>query len=173
MTMTLGFPSADFPGPPPFRFELPQGWTVVPSVNADAVVVSPTEADGVRPNVVITNHKVRATEDPETLLRDMIGQQLTRDDVIDVDAEIETAGAGSRSCSVRFGRLVPASEVADDGRAETWAETADLIPVQQTLNLCYVPGPHLAYVLAATGTYGPDNDEGRRQVDAVVRSVKC
>lgn len=172
MTLTVGFPSADFPGPPPFRFEMPEGWRAVPSLQADAVVVSSEETDGVRPNVVITNHKVMATADPPGILKEMVDRQLSRDEVIANRADIDLDESDGRSCSVRFTRLVPSVDVAEDERAAADAETADLIAVEQSLNLCYIDGPHVAYVLAATGTYAPGSESDRALVDTVVGSVK-
>ena len=178
MTLTVGFPSADFPGPPPFRFELPDGWKVVPSLHADAVVAAPDEIDSVRSNVVIANHKIRASENPEATLKEMIDTQLDRDDVVANSAAVEAVGNDGRAYSVRFTRLVPAGSTepvgtnGEDPKADAWEDTAELIPVEQSLNLCYVPGPHIAYVLAATGTYAPGSDVGRTAVETIIRSVK-
>ncbi len=167
MTRTMGFPTPDFPGPPPFRFELPQDWRAMPSVQADAVVVGPEAHDGVHPNVVVANHKVPPTDDPASLLRTMIDQQVRRDNVqLDGDPAVSDDGL---SCRVRLTRRGTAEAAPGDAAAVP----TDAVDIAQSLNLRYIAGSHVAHVLAATGTYAPSSDESRAVVDEVIRSVEC
>lgn len=187
MSTDLGFPSADFPGPPSFRFEIPEGWRAVPSSRADAVVVGPDALDGVHPNVVLANHKVRATDDPSTLLRAMVDQQVRRKDV-SIGSELELA-EDNRACKVRFTRLAAPGDsdatgegdtIGDSGQTSEGGGTGDTVDIEavrieQSLNLCYIAGDpesHVAHVLAATGTYAPSSDESRQVVGDVIRSVQ-
>lgn len=165
MTKDLGFPSTDFPGPPPFRFELPEGWRGVPSVEADAVVVGPEADNGVYPNVVITNHRVRVTEDPAATLRLLVDRQLSRPEIIDGD-EVVFHGPDGHACSVRFTRRAQAEGTRED------AGGATEVTVGQSLNLCYIPGDRIAHVLAATGTYAAAGGGSRETVESVIRSVR-
>ena len=101
----MGFPSTDFPGPPPFPLRHPpKGGRAVPSVEADAVVVGPEAIDGVHPNVVITNHEARATDDPAIApIRNLVDKQLNRPEVIEGD-DVTFGGPDGRACSVRLTR---------------------------------------------------------------------
>lgn len=172
MTRTVGFPTADFPGPPPFRFELPEGWRAVPSTRADAMVVGPEAEDGVYPNVVIANHRVPATDDSEALLRSMIEQQIRRSGIVIGDEVKMTSDA--RSCTVRFTRLASAGgESGDPSVTGDPAAPGEPVRIEQSLNLHYIAGARVAHVLAATGTYAPSSDESRRVVESIIQSVRC
>ncbi len=164
-TKELRFPSADFPGPPPFRFELPDGWRAIPSVEADAVVVGPEPSDGVYPNVVITNHKVHLTDDPAATLRTLVNRQLGRPEIVE-GGDVTFHGPAGQACSVRFMRRAQTGGGGGDDPA------ASAVAVGQSLNLCYIPGDHVAHVLAATGTYAASGGGSRVTVEAVIRSVR-
>jgi len=169
MTKDLIFPSTDFPGPPSFRFVLPEGWRAVPSVDADAVVIGPEPVDGVHPNVVITNHKVRATDDPTMALRSIVEQQLSRPEVSNGE-DVEFLGSDGLACSVRITRRT-AVDGDGNGNGADNAASSD-VTVGQSLNLAYIPGDRVAHVLAATGTYPANGDDSRDTVESVIRSVR-
>ena len=175
MTKDLGFPSTDFPGPPPFRFAIPKGWRAVPSVEADAVVVGPEAIDGVHPNVVITNHKVRASDDPATALRNLVDQQLSRPEIIEGD-DITFVGSDGRACSVRLTRRAGPTgngETAEHGDGDSNGDTVvSNVTIGQSLNLCYIPGEFVAHVLAATGTYAATGGASRDTVESVIKSIR-
>lgn len=163
-TMIVGFPSADFPGPPPFQFELPDDWRAVPSVETDATVIAPDEVDGVRPNVVLNSHKVLADEAPGRLLESLLDRWIAAPDtvagsIVDQDTPpLDTIDRRSRAVSFR--RRV------DNGAGA-------MVEVVQSVHLHYVGGPHIAYVLVATGTHAPTDDDGAKTVDAIISSVRC
>ncbi|MDH5520159.1 MAG: hypothetical protein OEZ14_06465, partial [Acidimicrobiia bacterium] len=45
------------------------------------------------------------------------------------------------------------------------------VTIGQSLNLCYIPGEHVAHVLAATGTYAATGGASRDTVESVIKSI--
>jgi hypothetical protein len=67
--IVLQFPSPDFPAPPAFRLQIPEGWLAVPVPEAEMAVRDPVAVDGFHANVIV---RVRRAAADESVVDDLL-----------------------------------------------------------------------------------------------------
>lgn len=157
-SILVGYPTEDFPGPPPFRFRLPGDWRAVPTPHAEALVASSVEIDGVRPNVVIRWHRLGAVEDPGVLLNQLMETELRSHGV---DSPELKADPKALSLTASFVRNASVEESQDE-----------TVPVAQMFGLHYVPGEWIAFVLAVSGSFASSSEASHQQVRQILDSIQ-
>lgn len=156
--IVVGYPTEDFPGPPPFRFRLPADWRAVPTPHAEALVASSVEVDGVRPNVVIRWHRVGAVEDPGMLLNELMEAELRDHGVGSPEVKADPKAQSLTASFVRSARVEESQDKA--------------IPVAQMFGLHYIPAKWIAFVLAVSGSFAPSSEASQQQVRQVLDSIQ-
>lgn len=152
--VTVGFPSADFPGPIPFRLRIPSAWRGFEVAEASLAVGSEEVVGRVRPSVVVRTHRITRSADPEIDLATLVAG----DDLLPgVEVRADEYRAGPPAARWRHLR--------HDG-----PENVSVVTIRL---LVLVPfGARLAEVISAVGTVAAGAPhEVRQEVEDVVESL--
>lgn len=170
----IGYPSIDLPAPPPFRMLVPEGWKVVPSTEAEAILIDPVETDGFRTNVVIQATKVFAVENPRELLAHNASRLASRNDVTTPRELVQAEFKDDNTCVVTLRRQVAVGSTPEEPEGPLAMPTEDeteTVEIEQVTFLSYVHGPRIGFLVSATGSYTPTAEGARDTTLSAIRSI--
>ena len=155
---SIGFPSAQFPGPPAIGLDVPERWLPVTSETylrfgpkVDLAVVGPDVVDGVRPSLVVSTTRTEPSDDPRRLLAGLITAGGDEDRL----RRGSFADRGDHVChAVGY-------EDVDDGR-----------PVRRLQCLVYSHNPHVAHVVTVIGSAAAGDEVAMEELSAMLGTVR-